>query len=84
MTSRTLIRTHIPCLKLDTYTVQSIYVLCEGTSYIIRCTCLPEMKKGTVYKIELRLDRVGDITKASCVCPAGMGPSGSCKHIAAL
>ena len=42
MTSRTLIRTHIPCLKLDTYTVQSIYVLCEGTSYIIQCTCLPE------------------------------------------
>ena len=42
------------------------------------------MKKDTVYKIELRLDHVGDITKASCVCPAGLGPLGSCKHIAFL
>ena len=68
MTSRTLIHMHIPCAGH----IQSIYVLCECTSYIIQCTCLPEMKKDTVYKIELRLDSVGDITKASCVCPAGL------------
>ena len=25
-----------------------------------------------------------DVVYASCGCPAGMGPSGSCKHIGAL
>ena len=42
------------------------------------------MKKDKLYKINVTLDRFADITQASCTCPAGTGPCGSCKHISAL
>ena len=46
-----------------------------------RCDCLPEVN------VKLSLcngEHEGEITFASCACPAGKGPFGSCKHIAAL
>ena len=53
-----------------------------------RCDCLPEMKKNLKYNVKLSLcnngEHEGEIAFASCACPAGKGPSGSCKHIAAL
>ena len=50
----------------------------------MRCICLPEMKKG-MYKMELALNNLlANITHAKCDCPAGAGPLGSCKHIAAF
>ncbi|KAL9961806.1 hypothetical protein ACROYT_G030828 [Oculina patagonica] len=53
-----------------------------------RCDCLPEMKKNFKYNVKLSLcnngEQKGEITFASCACPAGKGPRGSCKHIAAL
>ena len=64
--------------------IQSIFITCKDTSHDIRCTCLPEMKKDTLYKISLTLDSAADITHATCACPAGSGPFGSCKHISAL
>ena len=37
------------------------------------------------YHIKLILEEAsGNICHAECGCPAGLGPSGSCKHIAAL
>lgn len=46
------------------------------------------MKKNLKYNIKLSLcnngEQEGKITFASCACPAGKGPCGSCKHIAAL
>ena len=42
------------------------------------------MKNDTIYKIHLTIDEYGDVTQANCACPAGLGPYGSCKHIAAL
>ena len=64
--------------------IQSVLVQHENTKTNIRCTCLPEMKKNILYKIDMSLDESGDITRASCACPAGAGPFGSCKHICAL
>ena len=53
-----------------------------------RCDCLPEMKKNLKYKVKLSVCNNGEheseIRFASCACPAGKGPRGSCKHIAAL
>ena len=40
-------------------------------------------KKTFVYSMELTLDKDCNITSAKCGCPAGLGPHGSCKHIAA-
>ena len=41
------------------------------------------MKKDTVYKIDLSMHK-GQIQTAACGCPAGVGPTGKCKHISAL
>ena len=64
--------------------IQSILVSCKGNHFFIKCICLPEMKKDIVYSLELTLDNSGDIVSASCGCPAGGKPYGSCKHISAL
>ena len=51
----------------------------------IQAKCLPEMRKDRVYKILLYMDaNVYDVIGAEWGCPAGKGPCGSCKHIAAL
>lgn len=64
--------------------VQKIEVSCSSQCYI-RANCLPEMKKDRIYKLSLVLNKDSfDITYAHCGCPAGKGPMGSCKHIAAL
>jgi len=53
-----------------------------------RCHCLPEIKKSLKYNVKLSLcnndEHEGEITFASCACPAGKGPRGSWKHVAAL
>ena len=64
--------------------IQSIYVALQGNKYMIRCVCLPEMKKDILYKLNLTMDSSGEILSATCGCPAGNGPTGSCKHISAL
>ena len=42
------------------------------------------MKKMTVYNVDLVCDSNGIIEEAQCECPAGMGPLGHCKHVAAI
>lgn len=58
----------------------------ESKHYIyIKCNCLPEIRKDRVYKTLLSLHNSGyDIATACCGCPAGKGPTASCKHIGAL
>ena len=52
---------------------------------IIKCDCLPEMRKDRVYKITMRInDKSGEIQFAKCGCVAGKGPRASCKHIASV
>ena len=60
--------------------------VCSSTDFIyIKTTCLPEMKRDRVYKLNLAICTESyDIVFAECGCPAGKGPSGSCKHIGAL
>ena len=51
----------------------------------VRGVCLPAMRKDRKYNLKLALNaKTFDIAYASCGCPAGKGPSGSCKHIGAL
>lgn len=64
--------------------VQKIELASDTDRTHIRCECLPEMKKTFTYKLKLSLSSSGDIVYASCPCPAGKGPLGSCKHVAAL
>ena len=50
---------------------------------LLKATCIAQMKQ-TKYNIFLILLSTGDIDYAKCNCPAGAGPSGTCKHLAAL
>lgn len=68
--------------------VQNIEISTDIDRVHFRCDCLPEMKKNVKYKLKLSLlksgDHSGEIVYASCPCPAGKGPFGSCKHVAAI
>ena len=50
----------------------------------LNAVCLPEMRKDREYKIQMVLSPSAEILYAEDGCPAGRGPTGSCKHIAAL
>ena len=65
--------------------VQKLQVCARGGAAVVGAKCLPEMKQDTVYHLQLVLEKKdGTILSASCQCPAGAGPRGSCKHLAAL
>lgn len=68
--------------------VQKIELSSDNDIVHFRCDCLPEMKKNQTYKLKLSMvkegENQGEIEFASCPCPAGKGPLGSCKHIAAV
>ena len=65
--------------------IQSVEV-CSSADYLyVKAICLPQMRKDKDYKVHMALRTDGyDIAHAQCECPAGIGPHGSCKHIAAL
>ena len=43
------------------------------------------MRKDRIYNLLMSIDQnCYDITAANCDCPAGKGPSASCKHVGAL
>ena len=64
--------------------VQDIMIGYDKHIYL-QAKCLPEMRKDRTYKVVLCMDaNVFDVVGAECGCPAGKGPCGSCKHIAAV
>jgi len=53
--------------------IQNIEVSIDSQHICYKCICLPEMKKGLLYKIYLTLSKqTSDIESASCDCPAGL------------
>ena len=65
--------------------VQALLVTSTGEYWWVKADCRPEMKKDKLYKMIMSLCKGSwDINSAICGCPAGKGPSASCKHIGAL
>ena len=65
--------------------VQNVEIGYTNTTIFIRAKCHPEMRKDRIYNLLMSIDQnCYDITAASCDCPAGKGPSASCKHVGAL
>ena len=65
--------------------IQKIMLMSGYKTVIIKCDCLPEMRKDRVYKIIMRInDGSGEIQFSKCGCVAGKGPRASCKHIASV
>ena len=50
---------------------------------IVVAHCLAQMRQQS-YKMVLMLNEAGDIIHGNCGCPAGSGPTCTCKHVAAL
>ena len=51
---------------------------------LMKCTCIPEMKKSVTYVIRTAFNTSSDIVFAVCGCPAGRGPTCTCKHLGAF
>ena len=52
---------------------------------LVKAKCIPEIRNDRVYLVQMALSMDGfDVMNAQCGGPAGKGPCGSCKHIAAL
>ena len=65
--------------------IQKVYASVSTSLVHVKAICLPEMKKDRTYTLTLAVDKVtADTTTAKYTCPAGQGPFGSCKHLAAL
>lgn len=65
--------------------VKSIYQFVKGDDVFIVGKCSAEQKKSTDYEIKVHLNcKERNIVKASCGCPAGIGPNAACKHVSAL
>ena len=65
--------------------VQALLVTSTGEYWWVKADCRPEMKKDKLYRMIMSLSKGSwDINSAICGCPAGKGPSASCKHIGAL
>ncbi len=67
--------------------VQNIEVnITNNTFLFLKASCLPEMRKDRIYSLSLALNKsLYDVVHyASCGCPAGKGPNGSCKHSGAF
>ena len=65
--------------------VQAIQVCSTEKHLFVKAKCIPEMRNDRVYLVQMALTMDGfDVVNAQCGCPAGKGPCGSCKHIAAL
>ena len=65
--------------------VQNIEIGYANTTIFLRAKCHPEMQKDRIYNLLMSIDQSScDIAAASCDCPAGKGPSASCKHVGAL
>ena len=65
--------------------VQGLLIVYKDEYWWIKADCRPEMKKDKMYKMMMSLCKGSwDINSAMCGCPAGKGPSASCKHIGAL
>ena len=65
--------------------VQDTMIKINKGDCLIKADCLPEMKKDKKYAVSATIDqKTQNVTEAAYSCPAGRGPLGSCKHIAAL
>ena len=58
----------------------------EGSNQLFYVTGIAgaEMYKGVAYNIKLLVDNTGEPLQAHCECPAGRGPTSTCKHIVAV
>ena len=56
---------------------------CGADTFVCGRVCA-EMKKSTVYTVDVKLDVCGVVQESQCKCGAGMGPEAHCKHVCVI
>ena len=65
--------------------IQDVCIKNSTNTCLIKADCLPEMKKDRKYVVSAKINKEScDVKEATCSCPAGRGPLGSCKHSCAV
>nr|XP_022307572.1 uncharacterized protein LOC111113571 [Crassostrea virginica] len=72
-------------LLLESDRVLATSYLMQGNALFFTGIVGAAMKTRVTYNFKLKLDKnSGDIVNSHCECPAGRGPHGTCKHLAAV
>lgn len=72
-------------LLLESHRVEVCSVLCSNEDSFFTGIVRAAMKKKVSYNVKLKVSsRTAEIMNSDCECPAGKGPHGTCKHVAAL
>ena len=69
-----------------------IYLICTIQSFFVRAdrrkvvrtptyVACAEMRKSTVYHLDVMVDSCGIVQESQCESAAGMGPGAHCKHV---
>ena len=69
-------------LMAESMRIQACSVRDSGAVHFFSAIVAASMKKRVSYHLKVRISSNGDVLNASCECPSGKGPVGSCKHIA--
>ncbi len=69
---------------LNSKRVQAISVCEKLDSVYFTGMVAAAMKKRLSYSFKVRISKNGTIMNSDCECPAGKGPSSTCKHIACI
>ncbi|XP_071150729.1 uncharacterized protein [Mytilus edulis] len=72
-------------LMYDSNRVQACSINFKDTNIFLSGIVGAAMKQKVSYNYKIRLDKkTGDPLNSHCECPAGRGPHGTCKHLAAV
>nr|CAB3263320.1 uncharacterized protein LOC108950671 [Phallusia mammillata] len=71
-------------LLVEAYHVQACSTVSEKLLTYVSGVVRASMKKQVSYNVKLSLNLEGFIVNTTCECPAGKGPNGTCKHLAAI
>jgi len=69
---------------LDNKKLDACSFVLVGTNFFVTGIVRAAMKKRLGYNYKLKFNQRGEIENSHCECPAGKGPHGSCKHVAAV
>ena len=56
---------------------------CDADTFVCGRVC-SEMKKSTVYTVDIKVDVCRIVQESQCECGAGVGPEAHCKHVCVI
>lgn len=69
---------------LTSQRIQAISINLQDTGVYFTGMVAAAMKKKVSYSFKIKVSSQGELLNSDCECPAGKGPSSTCKHIACI